>query len=99
MRGRADVPLAAIREAATVSPLSAVRGIRAHGITVLGLLQVGRWGVGAGVRQLVAVRRGRPAVRLVVDPAAGFGFDELVVSLRDADGIVRAVTRGRQAHR
>lgn len=98
--GRVELPLEAVRRADSVPPMSGLRGIRRYGISVLGLLHIGRWGTGAGVRQLVAVRRGSPAVRLRVDPAAtGVRFDEIVVSLPDVDRLVAAVTRGQAALR
>ncbi|MGI5214665.1 hypothetical protein [Plantactinospora sp. CA-290183] len=99
LRRRVDIPVTAVREVATVAPLSGVRGIRRHGITVSGLLRAGHWGHGAGTRQLVAVRRSVPAARVLVDPAAGLPFDEIVVSLPDADAVVGAVRRGQEAPR
>jgi hypothetical protein len=61
------------------------------GFLVSGVVKVGRWGLGTGVRQLVAVRRDTPAVLVKVDQSVE-GFSELLVSTARADELVEALT-------
>ncbi|WP_181772756.1 hypothetical protein [Amycolatopsis pittospori] len=86
------VPPAAIRAVEYVeSPVGRARGGRA-GVLVSGVLKVGFWGLGTGVRQLVSVRRGVPAVRVEVDRAAsGLHFDELLISTPNAVEVADAL--------
>ena len=90
--GRAvlEIPVAAIREAGCVErPLRATRGARA-GLVVSGFRKIGRWGIGVGLRQLVSVRRGVPALRLVLDRNAT-GYDEVLVSVPDAAALAASL--------
>lgn len=93
-RGRVDVPIGALREAECVEePRRATRGGRS-GLLVTGLVKIGRWGVGVGLRQLVSVRRGVPALRLVLDRNAT-GYDEVLVSVPDAAGLAAGLSASR----
>jgi len=84
-RAQLEVPFAAIRAVDVVeNGLRGTRGGRV-GLLVTGVRKIGRWGVGAGLRQLVSVRRG-PALRLRLDRAAT-GYDEVLVSIADAAGV------------
>jgi hypothetical protein len=58
---------------------------------VTGFRKIGRWGIGVGLRQLVSVRRGQPALRLRLDRATT-GYDEVLVSLPDAAAVAARVT-------
>ncbi|WP_020672483.1 hypothetical protein [Amycolatopsis nigrescens] len=73
---------------------SVTPGARA-GMVVTGVLKVGRWGLGSRTKRFVSVRRWVPAVRLGLDSsaAAELGYDELVVSTRDATRVVAALAR------
>lgn len=86
------VPLGAVRAVECVGePLSLTRGGR-FGVIVSGFVKIGVWGFGTGSRQLVSVRRGRPALRIRLDRAAAGGrFDELLLGVRDAERIVDAI--------
>ncbi|WP_037357798.1 hypothetical protein [Amycolatopsis orientalis] len=87
-RAEITVPLARIRTAETVDdPLARTRGGRA-GILVSGVCKVGIWGLGTGTRQLVSVRRSKPALRIVLD---GGKVGELLLSLPDAAGLAEAI--------
>lgn len=93
-RGRLTVPVAAIRQAARVDrPLRLARGARS-GLVVSGLIKIGVWGLFGCPRQLVAVRRGRPALHLVLDrEAAGDDFDEILISDPAAQRLVESLNR------
>jgi hypothetical protein len=70
------------------------------GLLVIGLIKIGRWGIGSGRHTFVSVRRrGVPAVRLVLGtPAARrLGYAELLVSTPDAAAVVAAVAARRAA--
>ncbi|EMD25235.1 hypothetical protein [Amycolatopsis azurea] len=84
-RDEVVVPQAVIRAVELVdAPVGRARGGRA-GVLVSGVLKVGYWGLGTGIRQLVSVRRGVPALRIAIDrEAAGLPFDEVLVSARNA---------------
>ncbi|WP_409491989.1 hypothetical protein [Amycolatopsis sp. cmx-11-12] len=85
------VPVAAIKDVEYVEePVSRARGGRA-GVLISGVLKVGFWGLGTGVRQLVSVRRGVPALRVGVDRAAGLPFDEVLISVRNAAELADAL--------
>ncbi len=92
-RDEVVVPLAAIKAVELVEePVARARGGRA-GVLVSGVLKVGFWGLGTGVRQLVSVRRGVPALRVEVDRAAsGLSCDELLISARNAAEAADALT-------
>lgn len=59
------------------------------GIVVTGVLKVGRWGLGTGVRHFVSVRRNRPAVRLTLTPEGAdlTGYDVVLVSTPNAEAL------------
>lgn len=89
-RTRLAVPSGAIRAVDVVeNGLRATRGARV-GLLVTGLRKIGRWGLGVGLRQLVSVRRGQPALRLVLDREIT-GYDEVLVSLPDAAAVAAAL--------
>lgn len=92
-RDEVVVPVSAIRAVEHVeSAVGRARGGRA-GVLISGVLKVGFWGLGTGVRQLVSVRRGVPALRVEVDRAgSGLHFDELLISTRDAAEVAEALT-------
>ncbi|MFK0250809.1 hypothetical protein ACIQUM_39455 [Amycolatopsis azurea] len=91
-RDEVVVPPAAIRAVELVdAPVGRARGGRA-GVLVSGVLKVGYWGLGTGIRQLVSVRRGVPALRIAIDrEAAGLPFDEVLVSARNAAELAGAL--------
>ncbi|MEU4393370.1 hypothetical protein [Kribbella sp. NPDC023855] len=89
-RREVRVPLAAVRSAEVVAaPLRSTRGGRV-GFLISGVLKIGRWGLGTGMRQLVSVRRGVPGLLVKVDETAG--FDELLISTDRADELAAALT-------
>ncbi|MEV7549324.1 hypothetical protein AB0N89_06845 [Amycolatopsis sp. NPDC089917] len=91
-RDEAVVPQAAIKAVELVDePVGRARGGRA-GVLVSGVLKVGYWGLGTGVRQLVSVRRGVPGLRIAIDrQAAGLPFDEVLVSVGNAAELAGAL--------
>jgi len=91
-RDEVVVPQAVIRAVELVdAPVGRARGGRA-GVLVSGVLKVGYWGLGTGIRQLVSVRRGVPALRIAIDrEAAGLPFDEVLVSARNAAELAGAL--------
>lgn len=91
-RDEVVVPRAAINFVEQVdAPLRRTRGGRA-GALISGVLKVGYWGLGTGVRQLVSVRRGVPGLRIEIDrAAAGLSFDEVLVSVPDAAALAGAL--------
>jgi len=85
-----SVPVDGIREARHLDrPLAAATGRRA-GLVVSGVMKVGVWTSFGGVRRLVAARHGEPGLRIVMKDRRS-GYDELVLSVRDAEGIRRAL--------
>ena len=98
MRGEVVVPLAAVRLIEHVErPLARTRGGRA-GFLVSGVMKVGVWGFGKGVRQLVSVRRTVPALRVTLDrPTSGLRFDELLISTTEAALLAKSITDRRAA--
>ncbi|MEO3892390.1 hypothetical protein [Nonomuraea sp. B5E05] len=100
LRGRLAVPLAAVRDIADIAdveqPLRKTRGVRRAGVLVTGLLKIGSWGLTSGVRQFVCVRRGVPALRVVLDAGTStLRYDELLISTPDAAEVADAVLRAR----
>ncbi len=80
-----SVPVDGIREARHLDrPLAAATGWRA-GLVVSGVMKVGVWTSFGGVRRLVAARHGEPGLRIVMKDRRS-GYDELVLSVRDAEG-------------
>ena len=89
-RAEVRVPLTAVRTAEVVAaPLRSTRGGRV-GALISGVLKVGRWGLGTGMRQLVSVRRGVPGLLVRIDKTDG--FDELLISTERADELAAALT-------
>jgi hypothetical protein len=90
-RAEVTVPLTAVRAAEVLdAPLRHTRGGRV-GFLVSGVVKVGRWGIGTGMRQLVSVRRGTPGLLVTVDPNAT-GFGELLISTDHAEELAAALT-------
>lgn len=87
-RRRAEVPLAAVRFVRRERhPFLGVHGVRIAGAEIAGVVKSGIW-LGRRGRQLVALRRGLPAVRIGTD-----GYGEFLVSLpEDAIAALEAVT-------
>ncbi|RSN13584.1 hypothetical protein DMC63_26795 [Streptomyces sp. WAC 05977] len=94
-RDEVVVPRAAIKAVEYIdAPLRRTRGGRA-GALISGVLKVGYWGLGAGVRQLVSVRRGVPGLWIAIDrEAAGLPFDEVLVSVPNAAELAGALAPG-----
>jgi hypothetical protein len=94
-RAQLEVPFGAIRDVAVVeNGLRATRGGRA-GLLVTGVRKIGRWGLGVGLRQLVSVRRGQPALHLRLDRGVT-GYDEVLVSLADAAAVAAGLRVARR---
>jgi hypothetical protein len=73
-----DVPASAVRSVSVVPDgLAAARGIRAPGLGIPGVRKIGTWRRRGG-KTLVSVRRGRPAVLLLLD---GARFDRVLVEV------------------
>jgi hypothetical protein len=82
------VPLADVVAVGVVDePIGATTGIRAPGLGIPGRRKVGTWR-GRGRREFVCVRRGEPAVELVV---SGQRFDSYLVGTPDADAAATAI--------
>ena len=87
-----DVPLSAVRDVEVVrDAVAATRGLRAPGLGLPGLRMIGTWR-GVGRRTLVSVRRGQPAVRVMLD---GQRWDELLVGSDDAAAVAASLTAAR----
>ena len=78
-----SAPRSAITSVALVESWSEVRGLRI-GLGLPGYRLLGTWR-GRGHKQLVALRRGQPAVRFAL---SGTTYDEVVVSTADAERLV-----------
>ena len=88
-RGNVRVPLHAVRSAqAEPHPWSALRGIRAPGTGIPGVIAYGTRRFNGG-KDFAAVLGGRPTVR--VDLAEESPFARLVVSVADPDSTVAAI--------
>ncbi len=84
-----DVPVSAVTEAREArSWREDVRGMRV-GLGLPGVWLLGRW-VSRGHRQLVALRRHRPAVYVAL---SGQKYDELLVETPDPAAIVARLSR------
>lgn len=84
MHGDIRVPASSVRDV-RVEPdaLAAVRGLRAPGLNLPWSKKIGTWRW-KGRRQFAVARRDVPAVRVYLD---GQKFDELIVSLPDAERV------------
>lgn len=93
-RSRHTIPLKAVRQAVVAhEPLRIARGAR-RGLTVSGHTKIGVWGLAGGPRQLVAAHRNQLGAHLILDRVSSGGeFDEVVVSVPDAERLVEAIRR------
>lgn len=94
-RSRLVVPCGSVVRAECVerpTAPAATPGGRA-GLVIAGVLKIGRWGIGTGRHRFVSVRRGLPALRLVLDDRASgeLGYHELLISTPDARRLAGAV--------
>jgi hypothetical protein len=91
---RGDVS-AALGEIADVRvsphPFSELRGVRAPGTGMPGVIALGTWRHRGG-KDFVAIYRGRPAVVVALVPGAE--FQRLVVGVEDPDATVAAIRAG-----
>ncbi|MEV6285503.1 hypothetical protein [Kribbella sp. NPDC051770] len=90
-RPRLAIPLDAIATVGVVEQptrWTATPGGRS-GLVVTGVLKVGRWGLGTGVRHFVSARRNRPALRLTLTPEGAdlTGYDVVLVSTPNAEAL------------
>ena len=85
LRGNFRVPRSAVREVRVSDrPWSELRGIRAPGTGIPGVIALGTRRGGGG-RDFTAVYRNRPAVVLELEGAV---FDRLVISVDDPSNVV-----------
>jgi hypothetical protein len=89
------VPLSAVRTVKCIDePVGHTRGGR-MGLLVSGVVKVGIWGLGTGIRQLVSVRRRVPGLRITLDRTVSGGrFDELLISTKDAGRVAEEISSG-----
>ena len=88
--GNIRVPLSDVRAAdADPEPWSALRGIRAPGTGIPGIIALGVRRYPGGGHDFAALRGQGPAVRVDLDDRAKFG--RLVVSVRDTESTVAAI--------
>ncbi|GAA3713607.1 hypothetical protein GCM10022224_093940 [Nonomuraea antimicrobica] len=93
--GQVSVPLAAIADVHHLDrPLAAAKGLRS-GLVVSGHTKLGTWTSFSGVKQLVGAHRGVPGLRIVLKYRVA-GFDELILSVQDAEEILRQLTAVRR---
>ena len=89
-RGDVHVPLSAVTSVTVeADPWQALRGIRAPGTGMPGVIAYGVRRITGERPDFSAVLRRRPTVRVELDPPAEFA--QLLVSVGDADGTVAAV--------
>ncbi|WP_030107282.1 hypothetical protein [Actinoalloteichus caeruleus] len=94
------IPLSAVRDVTVVEKSLSTKGARRAGMFVTGVMKVGMWGTGTGIQQLVSVRRGTPALRIILDKYdAGLRIDEVMVSTPDAASVAGDIARRRAASR
>lgn len=87
-----DVPRAAVTGAEVVPDgMAAVRGLRAPGLALPGRRKLGTWR-GRGVKRLVDVRRGQPALLVRV---TGHAYDELLIATPRAAELAEQLQRTR----
>jgi hypothetical protein len=91
LHGDLRLPRGSIRSADVLAEgLGAVRGLRAPGLALPGLVKLGTWR-GRGGSRFVAVRRGQPALRLTL---TGGRFDTVLVSTPHAAAIAAELDAG-----
>lgn len=78
------IPLTALASVtATNEWITEPFGLRHGGVVVSGLLKVGVWQTLSGVRQLLAIRRGEPTLRLTCVATPTTDFHEVLVGTAD----------------
>jgi len=88
-----QIPLSAVRGVEVVPDGgAATRGLRAPGFALPGVRSIGTWR-GRGERALVAVRGGRPAVRLTLD---GQRYGELLLAVDDPAAVADTLAATRR---
>lgn len=88
LRGDVRVPLDAVRSVrVSLTPFRELRGIRAPGTGLPGVVALGTWR-GRGGKDFAAVYRGGPAVVVELE---GAEFRRLLVSAHDAAAVVDAL--------
>ncbi|MFC0004580.1 hypothetical protein [Micromonospora siamensis] len=86
LRGDLSFPRTAVRRAEVVpNAVTAIRGLRAPGLGLPGLRNVGRWRSRVGT-EFVTVRAGQPAVRITL---SGQPYDSLLIGSDDATALAR----------
>lgn len=87
-----SIPRSAITAATAIDDgLSATDGKRAPGLGLPGLRKVGTWRR-SGSKELVAVRRGEPALRITLD---GFAYQVAVLGTPEAHQLARELSAAR----
>jgi hypothetical protein len=82
LRGGMRIPLDRIREVrVSEQPFAAIRGLRAPGTAIPGVVALGTWRSRRHGRSFVAAYRGRPALVIEFD---GGSVDRVIVSIDDA---------------
>ena len=94
LSGDVHIPRRAITGVEVVDePLRAMRGLRAPGLALPGVVKAGTWRGGGRGRQFVAVRKGRRGVRVSLH---GHRYDEVLVAVDDPEGVAAQLApRGR----
>lgn len=79
LHGDVRIPRSQIRSVEPLTePIRAPKGLRSPGLAVPGRIKLGTWRSRVHGRQFIAVRKGRPGVRLTLE---GHEFREVVVSV------------------
>jgi hypothetical protein len=88
LHGDVTVPRPSVRAVeVTTQPFVELRGIRAPGTGLPGVIALGTWRRGRGKKDFVAVYRGRPAVVLDLDDRGP--YDRLIISVDDPGEVRR----------
>lgn len=83
-----EIPLAAVHAVDVIGdPMAAPSGIRAPGLSFPGRRKVGTWR-GRGRREFVCVRRGEPAVELIVE---GGPYDRYLLGTPQAQAVATRI--------
>jgi hypothetical protein len=92
VHGDVRVPRAAVRGVhIATEPFSEVRGLRAPGTGIPGIIALGTWRRLGGKKDFIAAYRGRPAVIIELDQDMA-GFERLIVSVDSPDQVQRLLT-------